>query len=245
MSIKYDFHMHTKYSDGKSTMEENVKEAIKKGLQIIAITDHGPGHLFYGIKEKDILKLREEVNSLQKKYPQIQILLGIEANVLGSDGKIDLTDLVEENIDVLLAGYHFGSRPSKFFRDIRIHIYNLLGLKIKKFKNKIVKENTMALINAMEKYDIDILTHPGDKGKVDIDLVAKVAAKTGTKLEINERHTHLTVEEIKIAMKYDVKFIISSDAHFYEHIGIYNDAINRAKEAGLDLKRIVNYKGDK
>ncbi len=245
MAIKYDFHMHTKYSDGKSTMEENVKEAIKKDLHIIAITDHGPGHLVYGIKERDILKLREEVNDLQRKYPQIQILLGIEANILGADGKIDLTDLVEENIDILIAGYHFGSRPSKFCRDMRIHMYNLLGLKIKYFRNKIVNENTMALINAMEKYNIDVLTHPGDKGKVDIDLVAQVAAKTGTKLEINERHTHLTVEEIKIAMKYDVKFIISSDAHFYEHIGVYNDALNRVKEAGLDLRRVVNYEGDK
>jgi|LGOV01.1.fsa_nt_gb putative hydrolase len=244
MAIKYDLHMHTKYSDGKSTMEENVLEAIKKDLDMIAITDHGPGHIFYGIKEKDILKLRKEVDLLQEKYPEIQILLGIEANILSIDGSIDLTDMIKENIDVLLAGYHFGSKPKNVFVDMKIHIYNILGLKINYFKNKIKKANTQMLVNAMRKNNIDVLTHPGDKGSVDIDQVAKVAAETDTKLEINERHTHLTVEEINIAMKYNVEFIISSDAHYHEHIGVYDDAIKRVNEAGLDRSRVVNYKGD-
>jgi putative hydrolase len=44
MSIKYDLHMHTTYSDGKSSMEENVKAAIAHNLDMIAITDHGPEH---------------------------------------------------------------------------------------------------------------------------------------------------------------------------------------------------------
>jgi putative hydrolase len=244
MAIKYDFHMHTKYSDGKSTMEENVVEAIKKGLDMIAITDHGPGHIFYGIKEKDIIKLRKEVDILNEKYSEIEILLGIEANILGVDGTIDLTDLIDDNIDIILAGYHFGSRPANFFIDMKVHIYNLLGLKINFFKKRIKDLNTQSLVNAMKNNDIDVLTHPGDKGEVDMDEVAKVAAETDTKLEINERHTHLTVNEIKIAMKYNVEFIISSDAHYYKHIGSYEDAIKRVNEAGLDRSRIVNYKGE-
>lgn len=244
MKIRYDFHMHTKLSDGKSDMEDNVKEAIKKGLDIIAITDHGPEHYFFGIKEEDILKLRKEVDRLQEKYPEIGILLGIEANILGLDGSIDATDLIKENIDILLAGYHFGSKPAKFFRDIKIHIYNILGKKIKYFRKKGKKLNTMSIVNAMKNNEIDILTHPGDKGEVDMDLVAKTAAETNTKLEINERHTHLTAKEIKIAMKYDVEFIVSSDAHYYEHIGVYDLSTKRINESKLDKSRIVNYKGE-
>lgn len=244
MNIKYDLHMHTKYSDGKSTMEENVKAAIAKGLDMIAITDHGPEHYFFGIKENDILKLRKQVDEMNEKYPEIEVLLGIEANILGVDGTIDATDLIKGNIDVLLAGYHFGSKPVKFWRDIKIHVYNLLGKKIPYFRKKIKNYNTLSLVNAMRKYDIDILTHPGDKGDVDMDKVARVAAETGTKLEINERHTHLTVDEIKIAMTHDVEFIVSSDAHLAEHIGVYDNVMARIESAGLDKNRIVNYKGD-
>lgn len=244
MKIKYDLHMHTQYSDGKSTMEENVKAAISKGLDMIAITDHGPEHYFFGIKENDILKLRKEVNELNEKYPEIEILLGIEANILGVDGTIDCTDMIRGNIDVLLAGYHFGSKPANFFRDIKIHVYNLLGKKIPYFRKKIKNYNTLSLVNAMRKYDIDILTHPGDKGDVDMDKVARVAAETGTKLEINERHKHLTVEEIEIAMTHAVEFIISSDAHLASHIGVYDNVMQRVEAANLDKNRIVNYRGD-
>ena len=67
MKVLYDFHMHTFRSDGKSTIEENVVKAIESGLKIIAITDHGPEHIFFGIKEKQILDLRKEVNRLNKK----------------------------------------------------------------------------------------------------------------------------------------------------------------------------------
>ncbi|MDQ9891104.1 hypothetical protein RFZ55_01895, partial [Acinetobacter baumannii] len=59
-------------------------------------------------------------------------------------------------------------------------------------------------------------------------------------MEISTHHSHLTVEEIKIAAKEDVKFIISSDAHIPEKVGTFQGGVDRAIEAGLDLSRIVN-----
>ena len=46
----YDHHTHTVYSHGKGSIEDNVKVALSKGLKSVAITDHGPGHLTYGLK---------------------------------------------------------------------------------------------------------------------------------------------------------------------------------------------------
>lgn len=236
--------MHTFRSDGKSSIDENVKSALENGLDMIAITDHGPGHMFFGIKEHEIIELRKRVDEVNLQYPNIEVLLGIEANILGVDGTIDLTPEISKNIDILLAGYHFGSKPKKFFQDIKLHLYNFLGKKFEYFNRKIEHYNTLSLINAMRRYDIDILTHPGDKGRVNMHKVAKVAAETNTKLEINERHTHLTSEEIKIAMQYDVEFIVSSDAHLSDHIGEYSDCERRINATGLDKSRIVNYKGE-
>ena len=52
--LKYDFHTHTIFSHGKGTIEQNVMRAREIGLAAIAISDHVPGHMTYGIKRSDI-----------------------------------------------------------------------------------------------------------------------------------------------------------------------------------------------
>jgi DNA polymerase III alpha subunit (gram-positive type) len=51
-NIEGDYHTHTYYSDGVSSVEDMVEAAIKKGLKTIAITDHGSGHILSGVREK-------------------------------------------------------------------------------------------------------------------------------------------------------------------------------------------------
>ena len=65
--LLYDHHTHTTFSHGKGSIEENVKEAIAKGLTSVGITDHGPGHLTYGLKRENYPIMRAEVDSLNKK----------------------------------------------------------------------------------------------------------------------------------------------------------------------------------
>ena len=59
-------------------------------------------------------------------------------------------------------------------------------------------------------------------------------------IEINAKHKHLTIDEIKLASKYDVKFVIGSDAHISSKVGSFEEPLKRALEAGLDPERIVN-----
>ena len=94
MQILADYHTHTKYSHGKGTIEENVLEAISKGIKTIGISDHGYKHLAYGIKLNDIYKMREEIDKLNEKYSNIEILLGMECNILDSYGNIDINDKI-------------------------------------------------------------------------------------------------------------------------------------------------------
>ena len=106
------------------------------------------------------------------------------------------------------------------------------------------KSNTKMVTDALRLNDIAILTHPGDKGPFDIPEIAKVCAETGTLIEINGRHGHLTTEEIKEAMKVEgLEFVISSDAHTPDAVGSFKAALQRALDAGLDISRIVNIKG--
>ena len=86
MQILADYHTHTKYSHGKGTIEENVLEAISKGIKTIGISDHGYKHLAYGIKLNDIYKMREEIDKLNEKYG---------TNFITRAGKMDLENIVK------------------------------------------------------------------------------------------------------------------------------------------------------
>ena len=59
-------------------------------------------------------------------------------------------------------------------------------------------------------------------------------------MEISTWHPHMTVREIEIAKKEDVRFIISSDAHAPQRVGTFEGGIKSAEEAGLEMDRIVN-----
>ena len=78
---------------------------------------------------------------------------------------------------------------------------------------------------------------------MDVEAIARVCERRGTLLEINNHHGHLTLDEIKAVMGYDVSFVLSSDAHKPKNVGRIDGALERANEAGLDLSRIVNYRG--
>lgn len=236
MQILADYHTHTVYSHGKGTIEDNVKVAISKGIKTIGISDHGYKHISFGVKINDIYKMREEIDNLNMKYDNIKILLGMECNILDDNGNIDINDKIIDSLDYVMAGYHFGSTPTSL-RSMLNHCNNYI---IKSEKSK--EYNTKALINAMKKNDIFIITHPGDKGDIYIEEVAKIAKETDTKLEINSSHGFLNVNQLKEIKNMGNKFIIGSDAHIPENVGNFELAMKIAKEANLDLSLIENIK---
>lgn len=234
MQILADYHTHTIYSHGKGTIEDNVKVAISKGIKTIGISDHGYKHMAYGVKIKDIAKMREEIDKLNEKYKEINILLGMECNILDEKGNIDLNDKFSSYLDYIMAGYHFGSTP-KSIKSLINHCDNYLA------KSERAKEhNTNAIINAMKNNDIFIITHPGDKGDVYIEDIAKVAKNTDTRLEINSSHGFLNVKQIKEIKHIGNKFIIGSDAHIPQNVGDFKLAMDIINESKIDVTLIEN-----
>ncbi|MSS42576.1 PHP domain-containing protein [Anaerosalibacter bizertensis] len=242
MNIIGDYHTHTIYSHGKGTIRDNVEEAFKKGLKEIAICDHGPGHFTYGIKREDIKKMRKEIDELNKEFQPkgLKILLGVEANIIRYDGTIDVDDEIIEFLDILLLGYHFGALPGTFKDGYKLYILNFLSKAIPKVRKNVMEMNTLALIKAMDRYPIDIITHPGSKVYVDIRRLARKAKEKDIALEINSSHSHLTVEEIELALEEDVYFYINSDAHSPENVGNLENGIERALKGKVPVDRIKN-----
>ena len=234
--MTFDYHTHTTFSHGKGSIEDNVKAAAAQGLKAIAISDHGPGHLTYGVKRKDFTVMRQEIEQLKPLYPDIEIYLSVEANIVSKGNCLDVTEEEKSWFDFLIGGYHYGI-PGGYCVRNWLDAHHMAPSAVGK---SLLVKNTDMTIKALYENDLKILTHPGDKGRFDIKAIAKACAETDTLMEISTWHAHLTTEEIRIAATEDVKFIVSSDAHSPNRVGSFEGGVRRALEAGLDLERIVN-----
>lgn len=240
MRIFADYHTHTRFSHGKGTIEENVQAARKKGLREIAITDHGPGHFLYGVGKNALVKMREEVNRINDRCGDIDVLLGLEANVISIDGSIDVDESIISMLDILLVGYHFGALPGSARDGYHIHLKNFAGRWLKGLARSARELNTRALIKAIERYPVRIITHPGAKADIDTAAIADAAAHNGTALEINASHRFMTVDYVRIAKRHGAKFVLSSDAHSPEKVGEVSGALDIAIKAGISAGDIIN-----
>ena len=124
MLLYGDYHTHSIYSrnhHGKGTVLENASVAADKGLKQIAITDHGFNHEFFGIRRKNIPSLQEDILNA-KEITGVDILLGVEANLISLDGDVDVREEDYEFLDIFLMGYHkmvhTSSMKDRFVRHI-------------------------------------------------------------------------------------------------------------------------------
>lgn len=222
---------------------DNARAAAEAGLKTLGIADHGPGHMNYGIDMNLLDNMRRDIDAARVEFPELEILLGVEANIVNYSGNLDVSTEDQKLFDYIIAGYHYG-----YFGERPIHGLNTCvkgwlhdhGIKSGAGTRQ---KNTEVVIGALENNKIKILTHPGDKMAVDIESIARCCERCGTLLEINNHHNHLTSDEIKLVSKYNVNFVLSSDAHKPENVGRIEDSLKRVQKAGLDLRRIVNYRG--
>jgi putative hydrolase len=237
-----DLHTHTVYSHGKGHVEDNIRAAIDLGIRTIGITDHGPGHIGFGVPRKKLAEQKAEIRELRRKYPDIEILFGVEANIIDSAAGLDIKPQEFPYFDFVCAGWHYGALDGLSRQWISSAFTNLTHSKAEQASPRQIRRNTEVIVYALEHYDINFLTHPGDKAPVDLLEVAAVCARTGTLIEINTSHMSLTADDLRTMTLADVRFIVNSDAHTPDRIGDFLPALALIAEAGIDMERVVNLK---
>ena len=235
-----DYHTHTIYSHGTGTIMDNVAVAKNKGLREIAITDHSFDHFSFGVKRENMKKMRWEIDEINEKYNDIKVLLGLECNIISRDGQIDLDDEVMKYMDIVLLGYHMMVRLKGIPSFMNIYGKNYISKVSKAMAKEMRQSNTDIMINAIKKYKVDIITHPGARISMDTGRLAEAAAKVGTALEINSKSNIMTVDYLKVAAGHGARFVINSDAHKPQDVGNFRNAIELAESAGLTNAQIIN-----
>jgi len=206
-----DYHIHTTYSDGNNNPEDMIQKAIASGIREIAFTDHV-------WKTSDwIDRYIEEINMLRKKYPQIKILIGVEAKALNRKGDIDASEDTIKKVDFVMGVCH---------RRLPLEnppFDNLINLSAE----EAAKIETEVSINLLKNKDIAFLGHPGRTyhkffnkifPKEALTAIAEASKKTGKPVEFNTKLPWIYAF-VEIVAKLNAPFVIGSDAHTVHEIG--------------------------
>ncbi len=227
MRLLADLHTHTVASGhAYSTLTENVQAARASGLELIAITDHGPA-VPQGAHPWYFWNLKAAPSVLDG----VRILKGCEANpVTGSDNGIDLPDEVLRVLDFVAVGFH----PLTGF-DGRDRI-----------------KNTEALLRVIENPLVDMITHPGNEHEfpVAMEAVVTAAAEHRVILELNDHSFAPTSARAngascerdfaEAAFAAGAPIAIGSDAHYALKVGSFETACAVGEEFGLGENDVVN-----
>ena len=230
--ITADYHTHTVHSHGTGGVDDNIERAIELSLEAIAISDHGPGHFKYNVRDMDAYV--EDISRAKLKYSgKIKVLSSIECNLCGLDGSVDMPS---QPLDMHIMGFHKLARMSSLGGYWHFYVTRM-------FKHIGVKKTTRAYLAAIDKYDIDIISHPGYAVECDLIQLGRACRDRGILFEINQKNKEQSPDMLRRVAETGCKFVISSDAHRAEDVAQVNTALQKALEAGLTSREIVNLSG--
>ncbi|WP_226673303.1 DNA polymerase/3'-5' exonuclease PolX [Rossellomorea aquimaris] len=222
--IKGDLHMHSTWSDGAYSIEEMVEACRAKGYQYMAITDHSQYlRVANGLTTERLLKQIEEINEINQKYDDIEVLSGIEMDIL-PDATLDYDDDILEKVDLVIASIHSS------FSQSQEKIMERLSTALKSAHVDIIAHPTGRIIGRREGYDVDM------------DLLIQLAKETGTALELNANPNRLdlSAENIRKAQEQGVKLVINTDAHSIDHLEFMEVGVGTARKGWIKKDSVIN-----
>ena len=216
--------MHTVETDGKCTIEEMAEAAKQRGYKYIAITDHSKNlAMANGLDDKRAVQHIARINAANERIDGITIMSGIEVDIL-SDGSLDLSDSVLEQMDVVVASVHSAFNQEK-------------------------EQMTDRLLRAISNKNVSILGHPTGRLQLrreayqfDFEAVLKTAREKQVAMELNAFPDRLDLNDVHLRLARDrgVKIVINTDAHHTSHFEKIKYGILQARRAWLTPKDVLN-----
>lgn len=229
MELLVDLHTHTIASGhAYSTLTENAQAASRRGLKLLGMTDHGPSmpgapHLFHF----------DNLSILPNEQYGVKILPGVEANITNHEGDLDMPRHYLAYLKLVLVGLHPICYPGGT-----------------------CEQNTQAFIKAMENPYTDMMVHPGRPDfELDLERIAHASAQLNIPVEVNNSSLSTIKEKgrarancrsiARYMVKYKSPVILGSDAHFWDRVGEFSDALDLVHEAGISEQQILNTSPDR
>jgi len=222
--IKGDFHVHTNWSDGSSSIEEIARTAQKRGYQYVVICDHTKSlKITHGLDETRLTRQMEEIDRLNERMKGFQILKGTEVDIL-SDGRLDLSDKVLEKLDVVTGAIHSGFKQDR-------------------------EKMTKRIIRAIENPLVHIIAHPSgrllgvrDPYEVEMAELMEATKKYGKALEINAYFERLDLDDThcRKAKEMGIRVAIGTDSHHLDQMWMMSLGVAVARRGWLETQDVLN-----
>lgn len=222
--IKGDLHVHSKWSDGTSPIEEIARAAQKMGYRYVAICDHSKSlKIAHGLDESRLMKQIEEIDRINEKLKDFRILKGTEADIL-TDGELDPSERILEKLDIVVGAIHSGFKQDKV-------------------------KMTKRIVRALENPHLHILAHPTGRllgarnpYEVEIEELMEAAKKYGKALEINAYFERLDLNDIhcRKAKEMGIRVGIGTDSHHLDQMWMMSLGVAVARRGWLEPKDVLN-----
>jgi len=168
---------------------------------------------------------------IPNKMYGVNILKGVEANIINEEGNIDIPEYILKKLDIVVASLH------EVCIDVGDRAYN-----------------TRTLTKAMENNYIDVIAHPGNPVfPIDIQEVVQKAKETNTLIEINNSSfvssrigsLENCIEIAKACKEQKVKIVVGSDAHIAFDVGRFDKVMEILREVNMPEELIMNLSAER
>lgn len=223
--IKSNLHMHSTYSDGKLSMLDMAKAAIKRGLKVIVFTDHSISlGVAGGLSIERHKAQAAEIKKIQKQLgDEILILHGSEVEIK-ADGSLDYPDEFLASLDLVIASLHSSLRQPR-------------------------EKITERLLKVVKNPHVDIIGHPTGRefpdregADLDMEVIFQAAAKSGVAMEINAHPSRLDLDDAyaRRAKDLGIPITINTDAHSEDDYDMLHYGVAIGRRAWLEPKDVIN-----
>jgi putative hydrolase len=224
VSLEEDYHVHSVFSDGVSTVTENVRVARQRGLRRICLVDH---------VRRDTAWVPDFVRAVRplRELPGIDILAGVEAKILDRTGRLDLPAApgALAGIDLVLIADH------QFPADLGPVEPREMGAALRSGEvsaQEVIECLVEATASALGLVERPVLAHlfsvlpklglaESDVRDSMLGLLAHRARVTGAIVEVNEKWSCPSARTLRAFASADVRLVASTDSHDCKDIGRY------------------------
>ncbi len=223
--IKADLQVHSTWSDGKLSMLEMAQAAAKRGIKVIAFTDHSVSlGVTGGLSMDEHKKQAAEIKKIQKQLGDSILVLHASEVEIKADGALDYPDEFLASLDLVLASMHSSLRQPR-------------------------EKVTQRMLNAIRNPHVDIIGHPTGRlipdregADLDMDAVLKAAAESGVALEINAHPSRLDLDDMyaRRAKDMGIPISINTDAHSEGDFDMLFYGVATARRAWLTKNDVIN-----
>ena len=223
--VKADLQMHSTWSDGKLSMLEMARAAAKRGMKVVAFTDHSVSlGVTGGLSMEDHKKQAAEIKKIQKQLGDSILVLHATEVEIKADGTLDYPDEFLASLDLVLASLHTSLRQPR-------------------------EKITQRVINAIRNPHVDIIGHPTGRlfpdregADLDMDAVLQAAKESGVAMEINAHPARLDLNDIhaRRAKELGIPISLNTDSHSEEDMDLLFYVVATARRAWLTRNDVIN-----